>query len=821
MSVDDPDPDPDPEPEPTPEPEPEPEPEAPDPELELEMEPVSDPQERSPSSKKRRSQKRAPRIVDKRRPAATEASGSTTYDGDSPSSDVETPRKPYRFKVGDRVLALTKGSMTAFGTKASQWRTGSISKLDYWEEGWEAVSPYQILLDSGCGVDARYVAAPHDDDSCVRHIPTMAKDFPADPEDPECRCNQGGKSCPGYHCCEDGLSCANYHFCGKEGRRKTRLLRMLQQKQQAQQPVDDANLLCPPCDDSVQTVKQQQQQDVSLDELLAFVEGPSGAGGAAANTPKKRPKSKKKRDKRNKDVVKASEQKSDPLGTVSQVAASTPQEQPEDSGTNAAACDKDVRKSEELKSDQLSTAEDAASIPQEPEGSSTGAAARETVEAAAAASVLISAENSLSDEPWQKVSKRSQPTIKRNRRTSSPTRGEATAPADSSAVVAGKTENKKQIEVAADTTLRRGGQPVLPIPTPTTSGSDAAAASRSALSRAAAAAAETAEELEARIAALKAEHAEILRRGASATAAPAAAAAGSTLVTAAGTDDVDVEEWLRGFKLERYAGAIKDLGYDDMIFVREANGQEVEGLIADVAMKRPHAKVFRRAFAELIGEAPPAQAAAAAVSSSASAPSDVVAAAAPAQLAVITPPSSPSSLPPPSPPPSLQVVEAVKSQEKHSIVLEAISAGGRDDDSSGVINVEQQQRQWPRLGSASWKAAGKCCSSHEAHCKGNGKGNGNRTGEPVAAAAAGAADGSLPSISECDSVDCDCDCDCHTVAAAGRDVVLAKLVEGMDFSPLFKQELFEQTDVDTEHALRDFERTLSRAHGWCAVAKAC
>ena len=38
-----------------------------------------------------------------------------------------------------------------------------------------------------------------------------------------------------------------------------------------------------------------------------------------------------------------------------------------------------------------------------------------------------------------------------------------------------------------------------------------------------------------------------------------------------------------------------------------------------------------------------------------------------------------------------------------------------------------------------------------------------------------------------------CECDCHAVAAAGRETVLAKLAEGVDFSPLFS---------DTENRFR-------------------
>ena len=51
-----------------------------------------------------------------------------------------------------------------------------------------------------------------------------------------------------------------------------------------------------------------------------------------------------------------------------------------------------------------------------------------------------------------------------------------------------------------------------------------------------------------------------------------------------------------------------------------------------------------------------------------------------------------------------------------------------------------------------------------------------------------------------------------------------QLGQGVDFSPLFseKDEDFEKEDMDPEQEqiLGAFERTLARAHGWCAVAKA-
>ena len=72
-----------------------------------------------------------------------------------------------------------------------------------------------------------------------------------------------------------------------------------------------------------------------------------------------------------------------------------------------------------------------------------------------------------------------------------------------------------------------------------------------------------------------------------------------------------------------------------------------------------------------------------------------------------------------------------------------------------------------------------------------------------------------------------CGCDCHSIARAGREAVVAKLLEGMDFSPLFENsEGGQETeaaadDVDADQELKEFEMMLNRAHGWCAVAKGC
>ena len=55
-----------------------------------------------------------------------------------------------------------------------------------------------------------------------------------------------------------------------------------------------------------------------------------------------------------------------------------------------------------------------------------------------------------------------------------------------------------------------------------------------------------------------------------------------------------------------------------------------------------------------------------------------------------------------------------------------------------------------------------------------------------------------------------CDCDCHEVAALGREAVVAKLQEGVDFSPLFQEDLFEDEMADDVHELAELEGFKSR-----------
>ena len=62
-----------------------------------------------------------------------------------------------------------------------------------------------------------------------------------------------------------------------------------------------------------------------------------------------------------------------------------------------------------------------------------------------------------------------------------------------------------------------------------------------------------------------------------------------------------VDAWLRSVKLQRYADAVKRAGYDDMQFLRDADLSEINEMLEDVEMKKPHAKTFRVAWTTLVG----------------------------------------------------------------------------------------------------------------------------------------------------------------------------------------------------------------------------
>ena len=77
--------------------------------------------------------------------------------------DELCPEGDLRFKLGDRVLANVEGKNTV-------WRVGTVTQLHYREDDWaeNKVAPYQIRIDSDCGLEHYFVYAPADVDELVR-----------------------------------------------------------------------------------------------------------------------------------------------------------------------------------------------------------------------------------------------------------------------------------------------------------------------------------------------------------------------------------------------------------------------------------------------------------------------------------------------------------------------------------------------------------------------------------------------------------------------------------------------------------------------------
>lgn len=61
-----------------------------------------------------------------------------------------------------------------------------------------------------------------------------------------------------------------------------------------------------------------------------------------------------------------------------------------------------------------------------------------------------------------------------------------------------------------------------------------------------------------------------------------------------------IGSWLHGIKLNRYEAAMQACGYDEVEFLRDADEDDIEELLEELQMKRPHARAFRRAWSELV-----------------------------------------------------------------------------------------------------------------------------------------------------------------------------------------------------------------------------
>eukprot|EP01047_Picozoa_sp_COSAG01_P011217 COSAG01_NODE_490_length_16356_cov_34.781898_8_plen_2008_part_00 len=64
--------------------------------------------------------------------------------------------------------------------------------------------------------------------------------------------------------------------------------------------------------------------------------------------------------------------------------------------------------------------------------------------------------------------------------------------------------------------------------------------------------------------------------------------------------ELSLGDWLATVQLQRYADAIKEAGYDELEFLKDADESDIDDLVTEVTMKKPHVKTFKRALAGLV-----------------------------------------------------------------------------------------------------------------------------------------------------------------------------------------------------------------------------
>lgn len=63
---------------------------------------------------------------------------------------------------------------------------------------------------------------------------------------------------------------------------------------------------------------------------------------------------------------------------------------------------------------------------------------------------------------------------------------------------------------------------------------------------------------------------------------------------------ITVDAWLQTVKLDRYASAIKDAGYDELQFLQDAQEEDIDEVLVDIKMKKPHVRTFKKAWRLLL-----------------------------------------------------------------------------------------------------------------------------------------------------------------------------------------------------------------------------
>ena len=68
--------------------------------------------------------------------------------------------------------------------------------------------------------------------------------------------------------------------------------------------------------------------------------------------------------------------------------------------------------------------------------------------------------------------------------------------------------------------------------------------------------------------------------------------------------ELSLDAWLANLQLESYAEPMKAEGYESLSFLKVAESEDIDEMIADIKMKKPHARTFKKGLAELLGGGP-------------------------------------------------------------------------------------------------------------------------------------------------------------------------------------------------------------------------
>ena len=645
---------------------------------------------------------------------------------------------PLRFAVGDLVVARVAGG----------WEEGHVMGLHWRDAEWLAGrsdAPYQIKLLDGDRFPAP-IYAPVDSDDCVRRVEDKPDDCPvrlADLglEEGEKRCDDEGIDCPRHHVCADGVACKNYHFCGAEGRLKTRLRKKLHSRQQQQQQQQKsasgpaAATAAATATAATATATEEVKggkRDVSLGELLAFIEGGSGGGSAGQG-----------------EQGRAGQKERGPAGKKKKARAKRRARQKPLPSSRGVPCDCPEHAhtpQQTLPRDNLPPPPSPPQAPARQQPASPAPSGRDSHgrDSHGSCSNSVHAAHQRCIQPWHLVH-HGRSCQHHNHNHSAPEQVESTTRVEKVGGQEGEGCDAHGWEAAEREKEREAGDAA------PREGAAKANVVEPAAAEAAARGGDSGENgdrprARPRAPPPAAEKLPGVNHSCAAASSPpqngivaAAAAAAATLLS--------FDSALRERKVARLAE----------MAALEARLEELRAeQAADDELARQWPQISRtQDSGNMAGDCG---------------------------------------------------VEAHDHREKCCAAFEEGTAGCCSRLPKGPKGVRVPHS--PHPGADARKGRGGAVAGNGGDgCDGCGSGGmGGKGGEETGETGEGD----------------DCDCDCHVIATAGREVVVEKLLEGLDFAPLFNEDAFEETDLDAafEERLGAFEKSLKRAHGWAAVAKA-